>query len=182
MKKKMKVKICLFGEGEVGKTSTIGRYVYNVFDDSYLKTIGTKISKKIVVADFPDVDLQVEVTMNIWDIMGQRDYLNILKTTYFHGAMGLIAVTDLTRKSTLTDLEIWLNQIKAILPDDVPLIMLGNKNDLVDEHEYGIDDIKDFGAKFDAIECFTTSAKTGEHIEEAFMAMAQTLGKAALKA
>ena len=77
MRKKMKAKVCLCGEGAVGKTSTIRKFVYDTFDDSYVTTIGTKVTKKVVNAEYPERDLQVEVKMLIWDIMGQRDFLDV---------------------------------------------------------------------------------------------------------
>ena len=39
-------KVCLLGDPAVGKTSLIRKYVYDVFDDSYIPTIGTKVTKK----------------------------------------------------------------------------------------------------------------------------------------
>ena len=44
----MKVKICFIGDAGVGKTSLIKRYVLDVFDDRYIATIGTKVTKKVV--------------------------------------------------------------------------------------------------------------------------------------
>jgi GTPase SAR1 family protein len=41
-----KIKICLVGDVGVGKTSLIRRYVLDVFDDKYIATIGTKVTKK----------------------------------------------------------------------------------------------------------------------------------------
>ncbi|MFQ5986883.1 MAG: GTP-binding protein, partial [Thermoplasmata archaeon] len=41
----MRVKVCLVGEGAVGKTSLIRRFVYDEFDDRYVATLGAKVSK-----------------------------------------------------------------------------------------------------------------------------------------
>ena len=40
------VKVCLAGDISVGKTSLVRRYVMDIFDDNYIATLGTKISKK----------------------------------------------------------------------------------------------------------------------------------------
>src|SRR6267143_531900 len=43
---KMKVKICLVGEGAVGKTCLIRRFIQDQFDDRYISTLGAKVPKK----------------------------------------------------------------------------------------------------------------------------------------
>ncbi len=44
--KEMTKKMCVIGDGGVGKTSLIRRFVVDKFDDKYIVTIGTKTSKK----------------------------------------------------------------------------------------------------------------------------------------
>ena len=54
--REIRKKICLLGEAAVGKTSLINRFVFNQFDDKYISTMGTKVSKKVISLDqFPDV-------------------------------------------------------------------------------------------------------------------------------
>src|SRR5206468_1558385 len=64
--KRMKVKVCLIGEAAVGKTSLIRRFVLDNFDDKYIQTLGTKVSKKELASPSPDgtVDLkdQLQIT------------------------------------------------------------------------------------------------------------------------
>ena len=61
-------KICLIGAFCVGKTALIQRYVYSIFSERYLSTLGVKISKKQITVD------GVELTMVIWDLEGKDDY------------------------------------------------------------------------------------------------------------
>ena len=42
----VKRKILLLGDGAVGKTSLIRRFVVDKFPDEYITTIGTKVTKK----------------------------------------------------------------------------------------------------------------------------------------
>ena len=44
----LSAKVCLLGDYAVGKTSLVRRFVYNLFDDRYLSTIGVKVSRKVV--------------------------------------------------------------------------------------------------------------------------------------
>ncbi|HRU11295.1 MAG TPA: hypothetical protein P5189_01915, partial [Methanomassiliicoccales archaeon] len=64
-KRRFVKKVCLLGDGEVGKTSLIRRYVLDQFDDQYLQTFGAKVSKKVL--ELQDVTL----TLMIWDVLGQ---------------------------------------------------------------------------------------------------------------
>src|SRR5437870_2058230 len=102
-RQKMKVKICLVGEGAVGKTCLIRRFIQDQFDDRYISTLGAKVSKKEIKVDGPNGGMDVDMT--IWDIMGEKGFRELLKEAYFHGAQGVLAVCDVTRKETLDDLE-----------------------------------------------------------------------------
>ena len=42
-------KVCLLGDFAVGKTSLVRRFVYDLFDDKYVSTIGVKVSRKTVI-------------------------------------------------------------------------------------------------------------------------------------
>jgi len=103
--KHLKSKICLLGEKAVGKTSLVRRYVLNMFDDHYITTIGTKVSKKEVRVFQPEKDRVVDVDMTIWDIMGEKGFRELLREAYFYGANGILAVCDSTRRRTLDDLD-----------------------------------------------------------------------------
>src|SRR3990170_4859691 len=65
-----KYKLCLIGGNGVGKTSLIRRFVLDEFDDRYITTIGTKVSKKDVVVENPPS--KTNVTLMIWDITAER--------------------------------------------------------------------------------------------------------------
>jgi len=104
-RQKMKVKICLVGEGAVGKTCLIRRFIQDQFDDRYISTLGAKVSKKEIKLDGPNGGSDIDMT--IWDIMGEKGFRELLKEAYFHGAQGVLAVCDVTLKQTLEDLGEW---------------------------------------------------------------------------
>lgn len=163
----MKVKVCFIGDAGVGKTSLIKRYVLDVFDDRYIATIGTKVTKKIVEVD--DGGKQVKVMMLIWDIMGQKGFRELLREAYFFGAHGAIAVCDLTNKETLEELRYWIKALTDVA-GNVPIVFAGNKADLQNEAVAKESDLKDLADKYDA-EAFMTSAKTGQDVENMFKAL-----------
>src|SRR5438552_18826160 len=88
----VKVKVCLVGEGAVGKTSLIRRFIQDQFDDRYISSPALKLSKKDIKVEGPTAGSDIDMTM--WDIMGEKGFRELLKEAYFHGAQGVLAVCD----------------------------------------------------------------------------------------
>jgi len=162
----LKFKICLLGDGAVGKTSLIRRFVEDAFRDDYLLTIGTKTSKKRVIIKKPEFQKDLNITLIIWDIMGQISFRKLLHPTYLKGARGAILVCDLTRKETLEHLDDWIDSL-YVEGKVVPSVFVGNKCDLVDNHAFGKAELESVASAYDS-PFYITSAKTGEFVEEAF--------------
>src|SRR2546427_11565351 len=99
--KRMKVKVCLIGEAAVGKTSLIRRLVLDNFDDKYIQTLGTKVSKKELASPSPDGTGDLKIDMTNWEIMGQKGFRQLLQQAYFYGARAILAVCDVTPRTTL---------------------------------------------------------------------------------
>ena len=164
----VKAKACLIGDIGVGKTSLIKRFVLDAFDDRYIATIGTKVTKRTVPCTWRGGPAVLDFV--VWDIMGEKGFRQLLKESYFEGAHGILAVCDLTRRDTLADLYGWIDLVRANA-GDVPLVFLGNKADLrakvvVQESELAA--IADaHGASY-----ALSSAKTGLNVEQAFRALA----------
>ena len=167
----MKVKVCLVGEGAVGKTCLIRRFIHDQFDDRYISTLGAKVSKKEIPLDGPNGPVNVDMT--IWDIMGEKGFRELLKEAYFHGAQGVLAVCDLTRKETLDELEDWVSAV-AKVTGNIPMAFLGNKADLVGERVVTQEDLEAAAQVHEAPALFT-SAKTGENVEAAFASLAKLI-------
>ena len=162
----LKFKICLLGDGAVGKTSLIRRFVEDAFRDDYLLTIGTKTSKKRVIIKKPELQKDLNITLIIWDIMGQISFRKLLHPTYLKGARGAILVCDLTRKETLEHIDDWIDSL-YVEGKVVPSVFVGNKCDLVDNHAFGKAELESVASAYDS-PFYITSAKTGEFVEEAF--------------
>ena len=171
----MKVKICLVGEGAVGKTSLIRKYVLDEFDDRYISTLGAKITKKELMVESSDNGSEIRIDMTIWDIMGEKGFRELLKEAYFHGAQGVLAVCDVTRKNTLPDLESWISAIETVT-GKLPIQFLANKADLKDQLTFTESELREMSAKHGSPYIFT-SAKTGENVDKAFFAIANAIAK-----
>ncbi len=167
--KRIKMKVCLVGEAAVGKTSLIRRFVHDNFDDKYIQTLGTKVSKKEIELETEGED-RIQVDMTIWDIMGQKGFRELLKEAYFYGAKGIIAVCDVSRKATLDDLDDWIEGVYSVT-GRIPIEIFANKVDLGNKMEFGEEQVEQFSKAYDSPFHFT-SAKTGENVEDAFKSLA----------
>jgi small GTP-binding protein len=158
-------KICMLGSFAVGKTSLVTRFVTSIFSDKYLTTLGVKIDKKIVPLDGHDTSLIV------WDIHGDDEFQRI-RTSYLRGASGYLLVVDGTRRDTL-DTAMGLRDIVLQTLGDVPFVLIFNKADLTDAWE--IDQTTMVSYSHRGWSVISTSAKTGQGVEEAFVTLAQRL-------
>src|SRR2546422_10171907 len=170
-RQKMKVKICLVGEGVVGKTCLIRRFIQDQFDDRYISTLGAKVLfNETTTAEI--YALTLHDTLPIY-IMGEKGFRELLKEAYFHGAQGVLAVCDVTRKQTLEDLGEWVAAVVKVT-GNVPIEFLANKADLKDEMDVTEADIRRTAEAHHAPHLFT-SAKTGPNVEEAFARLAKMI-------
>lgn len=170
--KTYKFKICLVGEEAVGKTSLIHRFVSGAFDESYIRTLGAVVSKKSVRLGTMEAK-PVSVDMVILDIMGKRTFLQLFKEAYFHGAKGILAVFDVTRKASLHDLTKWIDGVRDSV-GPIPVYTLGNKSDLVERREVTEQEASEALNLYETPILYT-SAKTGENVEQAFQSLAKTI-------
>ncbi len=170
--KTYKFKICLVGEEAVGKTSLIHRFVSGAFDESYIRTLGAVVSKKTVSLGSMS-GRPVSVDMMILDIMGKRTFLQLFKEAYFHGAKGILAVFDVTRKASLHDLTKWIDGVRDSV-GPIPVYTLGNKIDLTERREVNEQEASDALRSYECPILYT-SAKTGANVEQAFQSLAKTI-------
>lgn len=180
---RIKTKICLVGEAAVGKTSLVRRYVQDEFDDRYITTLGAKVSKREQVFELPDKSVTYRMDMTVWDIMGEKGFRDLLKEAFFHGAKAILAVADLTRYSTLKELDDWIQSVFNVV-GEVPVVYAVNKIDLKDEVMilYGDKEVEQAARAFEA-PFYYTSAKTGENVEAVFRRLGSLiLAKAGVKA
>jgi hypothetical protein len=161
----MQKKICLLGGFAVGKTSLVSRFVHSMFSDKYLTTVGVKIEKKTVEVDNRHVDLV------IWDIYGEDDFQK-LRTSYLRGASGYLLVVDGTRRSTL-ETAVGLQATAEQSIGRVPFILVVNKADLTANWELSDEQLQHYSALGWSI--LRTSAKTGDHVENAFADLARAM-------
>ncbi|MHA1410160.1 MAG: Rab family GTPase, partial [Candidatus Odinarchaeia archaeon] len=112
-----KFKIPLAGDGAVGKTSLIIKFIEQKFSHEYKSTIGVDIfTKRLKIGDD-------EILLTLWDIAGQERF-KIIRKGFFEGARGALIVYDITRKETFDNLPNWIEEVKEFA-GDIPLYICG---------------------------------------------------------
>ena len=163
-------KVCLLGDFAVGKTSLVRRFVYDLFDDSYISTIGVKVSRKSVLV--PRAGDIVELVMMLWDLSGNNGFHEV-RTSYLRGSAGAVLVCDLTRPETLDSLSAYVSDLFEVSPG-AQLIIAANKCDLTDQRQLTAAQLEGAAARFNAA-VYLTSAKTGDDVEAFFQHLARLL-------
>ncbi len=162
-------KILTLGEGGVGKTAILKRYVENKFEKHHLATIGIDYQSKTIKIK------NKEIKLKIWDTAGQERYKNIASQLY-KGADGIMLVYDITDDYSFSKITDWMEQINNNLSkNDIGIVLIGNKSDIEDrmiDKEKGEEKAKEYGIEF-----YETSALNGNGINEAFEGLAKQILK-----
>ena len=158
-KQMIDIKLILLGDISVGKSSIIGRYIDNSFSDDYQCTLQVEMKTKII-----DIDLDTRVKINIWDTVGQEKFRNLTKQ-YYRNCQGAIIAFDLTRKDSFDGVQKWIDDLEDYNAN-IPILIVGNKSDLIKEREVNNDDIEMFVKN--KYKYYDVSAKNGSNISLAF--------------
>src|SRR5437879_11779614 len=114
----MKSKVVLLGDGGVGKTSLVRRFVVDQYSDDYITTVGTKVSKRSLNLGSPLAE--VEMVLQIWDVLGQKGYSGVQETA-IKGAQGVLRVYDATNDESRRALEdYWIPAVGRLAEGNPP--------------------------------------------------------------
>ena len=155
----IEIKLILLGDISVGKSSILGRYIDNSFTEDYQCTLQVETKSKII-----DIDLNTSVKMNIWDTVGQEKFRHLTKQ-YFRNCHGAIIVFDLTRKDSFDGVQKWIEELEDY-SSNIPILIVGNKSDLINEREVNEDVIENFVKN--KYLYYDVSAKNGSNVSLAF--------------
>eukprot|EP00826_Nyctotherus_ovalis_P006700 TRINITY_DN11612_c0_g3_i1.p1 TRINITY_DN11612_c0_g3~~TRINITY_DN11612_c0_g3_i1.p1 ORF type:complete len:224 (+),score=46.59 TRINITY_DN11612_c0_g3_i1:91-762(+) len=163
-------KIVVLGDGTVGKTSLILRFVEDSFGKSYKQTIGVDFfSKRFQLTP------AVQVATQVWDIGGQSIFAKMIYT-YIKDSNAVVLAYDITNYNSFANLIDWLGLVqKSFEGKDLPLIALvANKIDLFHMQAVDLKTHKEFADKYKLLSFFT-SAKTGDQVNIIFYKLAAML-------
>ncbi|XP_041352060.1 ras-related protein Rab-21-like [Gigantopelta aegis] len=160
-------KVVLLGEGCVGKTSLVLRYVENKFNDKHITTLQASfLNKKLNIGG-------KRVSLSIWDTAGQERF-HALGPIYYRDSNGAILVYDITDEDSFVKVKNWVKELRRMLGNDVSLCIAGNKTDLEKERHVPVADAEEYAASVNA-QHFHTSAKLNKGIEEMFLDLSKSM-------
>jgi small GTP-binding protein len=162
-KKLFEAKIITIGDGQVGKSSLILRYVDNSFSTNYLSTIGVDSKYKKIKLNGE------EIKVKIFDTAGQERFRSIT-SDYIRKANGMLLVYDITHKPSYDNIENWINSLKEETGQKmIPTVLIGNKKDLAEERVITEEQGKELAKIYELENHFyETSCSTGENVQKAF--------------
>ncbi len=173
MSKPIVLKVLTAGEGGVGKTTLLHRYVDGKFSSETKMTIGVEFFLKELMIDGQKVILQ------LWDFGGQERFRFLLES-YVIGARGAMLLFDLTRTMTLENLESWVNICRKKNPN-LPILFLGSKADLINDICIEEDYILILKEHFNLFDYLKISAKTSENVALSFEIITKEILKGIFK-
>lgn len=164
-------KVVMIGAGGSGKTALVNRYLTQKFSEEYIVTIGSQFAVKTVSVDAAN-GRNVVVKLLVWDLAGQQRF-DFIRGSYYRGSKGALLVFDTTRKSTWIELPKWIKETEDALGERIPIILLANKVDLIEDRVISQEMALQFVEEYGLTGYLETSALTGDNVEEAFYQLAK---------
>mmetsp|Transcript_883 Transcript_883/g.2389 ORF Transcript_883/g.2389 Transcript_883/m.2389 type:complete len:204 (-) Transcript_883:132-743(-) len=159
--RRRKFKLVLLGEGRVGKTSILLRYVRNEYSDKQVSTLQASYLDKQV-----SVGAQM-AQLSIWDTAGQERF-HALGPIYYRDANGALLVYDITDLESFAKVRKWVKELRKIVGNDIIIAIAGNKCDLERQRTVDNAEAEAYAESVGAVH-FLTSAKANRGLEEVFL-------------
>ena len=162
--KQVAFKFLLLGDGGVGKTTLLHRYVQGKFLDTSTMTIGVEFLTKQTKLDATNCQLI------LWDLSGQ-DRFRFMIDRYIRGAAGALLLFDITNMTSFVNIGKWVQLVKKQYKD-LPIVLIASKCDL--EEFSMVADIyaKKTQKRFGMVDYIKTSSKNGLNVDKAFESLA----------
>ena len=166
----LQFKIVILGDGAVGKTSLVARFIEDTFSQSYKQTLGVDFhSNKVILPDGQDVTLQ------LWDIGGQSIGSKMLPH-YISGSHAVLLAYDITNKESFANLEEWDRVVAKTFKGQNPVVtgLVANKSDMMHSCEVSTVEHNRF-ADENRMHSYRLSAKSGDQVHACFTRVAALL-------
>ena len=171
VKKKIKIKVTVIGDGSVGKTSLIQKFTQGTFQTDYIKTIGAQLTKyKTEINGY-------RIELIFWDIAGQDDF-HFLRPSFYRASKAAIIVysleeNDLGQRS-FEHITKWYEDVKQFC-GEIPVVLFANKVDLINVQSLDKKKIQNLVKEHNFLGYYITSAKTGQGLDDAFDALSKEI-------
>jgi len=161
------IKLLIIGDSKVGKSSFIKRFLEDAFspnDEINAKELESK--NKIL-----EIDNQ-KMLFHVWDGLKNAATNKTTKSELSIRIQGIIIMYDVSNYTSFDSIENYINQVKEKCGSDMPIIVIGNKNDLdrvVNQYE------GEKLAKNNNVEFIETSVYKNINIDESIIQLANKI-------
>ncbi len=107
------------------------------------------------------------------DTAGQERFRAVVKQLYLNSD-GVLVVFDLSKPATLKNIPRWIDEVYQNTTPTLPIILIGNKCDLVDENNTLRNEALNLAKQFN-ISYMETSAMNATNVEKAFIMLATNI-------
>jgi len=165
--KNILLKCVLLGDGGVGKSCIMNRFVSNRFDAHSFHTIGVEFLNKEI-----EVGGQT-YTLQIWDTAGQERFKS-LRTPFYRGSDICLLTFSLDDRQSFQNLVNWREEFLYYADvsdkDNFPFIVIGKKVDIEPEkRELAYETVMDWCGANGNMPYVETSAKEATNVQHAFI-------------
>ena len=160
-------RVVTIGDSSVGKTSIINNLTHSGFDINEPSTIGANFVLYVQEVDGQRTELQ------IWDTAGQERFRS-LGPIYYRNSAAALVVFDLTHNESFENLTTWIDAFTEIAGAKALIAIIGNKSDLKNDIKVDPERARTWSQDRGYL-YFSTSARTGDGIDEALREVAARL-------
>ncbi|KAJ3443120.1 ras-like protein rasd [Anaeramoeba flamelloides] len=160
-------KLVVVGDGGVGKSALTIQFVQSYFVDEYDPTIEDSYRKCCCI----DEECCL---LDILDTAGQEVFTT-MRESYMRVGEGFLIVYAINSRNSFDGVSSYREQITKVKDsDDVPIIIVGNKNDLENERLVSRGEGEDLAQSFNC-SFLETSALSRTNVEEAFFGLVRKI-------
>jgi Ras-related protein Rab-1A len=160
-------KVVLVGDAGVGKSCFMKKYVEDTYVDDHIVTIGVDYKSKIIERENEIVKL------NLWDTAGEERF-RATSASIYKGADAALLFYDTSDRQSFKNLSRWKQELDKLCSPSLVVVLVGTKCDLHNKRTVSYDEAQKLAASW-GTPFFETSSKTGEHIEDAIVALTEKL-------
>jgi len=158
------IKSTVCGDVGVGKTTLTLCFAPPLFHEDYKMTTGVNFYTKSISIDTTEGSIRCK--LQLW-VLSYQERFSSIRPMYYRGSLGAILVFDLTNPLSFEHLPQWIHEIRENVRLEIPVLLVGNKSDLIDKRAVFRDEIDRFRQDFN-LNYIETSAKTGDRVNECF--------------
>lgn len=159
------LKVVILGDGGVGKSCLMNRFVSNRYEENNFHTIGVEFMNKDIEVDGD------KYTLQIWDTAGQERF-RALRTPFYRGSDVCLLCYAVNDRDSFKGLKLWRDEFLRyadVKGDKFPFIVVGNKNDMEEQsRQVTPEEVKEWCDEFQIASLIETSSKTATNVTEAF--------------